>query len=364
MKRSTLFAVMGAAVLLIVTILAIMFLPKGGGDTKPGMNASENSPAEAKVRAELVDVQRQFQAAVRGRDEGAVVALMTSDFTQRFADGRVINRKQAEAEMKATWPSIVSIDEWELEIVDLKVNGDVAVGKVREKIVATLKDKQGERSPATIDSRSRNTWIRTASGWKYKRMEELPKEETLEGVEYVSSDQWQRETQARRSADRSQANRDKDRAAAVQGDAPISKAEARRMLDKVYAKFRADVRRKDAKAALSSLTDDYVVEYPTHNEARGAVERSMKGDLKATESIPEWNLTIRDITVDGNTITALLEDRKTAVYRGPDGSRFRGRVEATMKDTWVKTREGWKNRRTEMIRIRAYRDGKLVQQMG
>ncbi len=363
MKRSTLFAVMGAAVLIIVTVFAMIFLPRGEGDTKPGMNASE-SAADAKVRAELVGVQRQFQAAVRGRDEKAVVGLMTSDFTQRFEDGRVINRKQAEAEMKATWPSVVSIDEWDLEIVDLTVTGDVAVGEVSERIVATLKDKQGVRSPATIDSRSRNTWVRTASGWKYKRMEELGAEDALEDVEYVSTDQWQRNTQARRSADRSQANRNKDRAAAVQDDAPISKAEARKMLEKVYAKFRADVRRKDARAALSTLTDNYTVEYPTHNERRAAVERNLKNDLAATESIPEWNLTIRDITVDGNTVTATLDDRKITIYRDKQGKTYRGRVEVTMKDTWIKTSEGWKNRRTEMIRIRAYLDGTLKQKLG
>lgn len=386
MKRPALYAIIGVSALVFIGLVAALLAPQpdapgaakdAGGDglklTAETEKASASSRDDAAVRAELKHVQRRFQDAVRKRNMEAVLALMTPDFTMKPLNGAEINRQAAEAAMRQTWPDIVSISDWTLEIVDLKVEGNKATGTVRERLKAVLKDADGNRYEESRASRSHNVWVRTASGWKYRRMAELQDEsapgkvesaqdlnETFAGLEFTPASEWRQKTAANRAAARAASQQKQDRSQAAPVVKPVTEAEARTMLRDMYAAFRADVRRKDAKAALAKLTDNYTVEYPDHNEGRGAVERGMAGEFKATLEIPEWNQTVRAVTVDGNTVTAVVEDRKTSLFRDPNGQTRTSRVEATMRDTWIKTPKGWKNRRTEIQKLRAYLDGKLV----
>jgi hypothetical protein len=81
-------------------------------------------------------------------------------------------------------------------------------------------------------------------------------------------------------------------------------------------------------------------------------------ELKQTVSIPEWTLTIHEVRVSGDTINTVVDDKRTSIYKEPNGKRHRGRIEVRMRDVWVQTDAGWKNQSTELISSRISMDGK------
>lgn len=361
-NRSLVMALSAVLALVVVAFAALMILP-AKKPAPPNASAVEmtlsRSAEEKQAREEIRKVQAQFKESVRKKDLDGVLRLLTVDFIQQPLNGPALNRAQAEAAMKQSWPHVRSIEKWDLQLLDLKLEKDRAVGLVKESLVASLADADGGVHRQETNTQSRNTWVRTPSGWKYQRMVELvPGEGTLGETDYVSRDEWAKGFQKARQANRRESEALRDQAAAVKGEKPLSPAEARTMLEKTYSDFRASVRRKDVDAALSNLTDDYVVEFPTYNQPRLAMEAAVKKEFKNTVAIPAWTQSISNIQVDGNVVSAIINEQKTSVIKDAKGVERRATMNTRMRDTWVKTRGGWKNRRTEVLGVTITADGK------
>jgi ketosteroid isomerase-like protein len=125
--------------------------------------------------------------------------------------------------------------------------------------------------------------------------------------------------------------------------------QTRQMLTDLYARYREAVRRKDAKAALALLTDDYTVEAGQVALPRWEVEKSLRRDLDRTRSISKWTMTLQDIAMQGNALVVVLTEDRSAVVEDDKGRPRRVNAHDRMRDTWIKTSSGWKTRKTEIL---------------
>ena len=73
------------------------------GATVAGQSARASN---ASVLKDLDAVQSKLKRACRTHDVAALVSLMTPDFTQKTPTGQVINRDQAQRQIRAAWPAV------------------------------------------------------------------------------------------------------------------------------------------------------------------------------------------------------------------------------------------------------------------
>lgn len=317
---------------------------------------SRQKPASTEIskdQQEITALQARFRQAVRQKDLPGVLALMTPDFTQVHSDGSTLSRDQAAAEMRKSWPMIRSIGDWTMELKNLKVRGDTAEADVTERMQAVVETKPGDVATWDIADSSHSVWQRTADGWRYKRMTDTSPRKLARqpGMHFVSVDQWAENSRREREAmyreqRRSDAARAKPEQKAPKGMSP---GQARKMLTDLYAQYRQAVRRKDVKAALGILTDDYSVQAGNTAVPRWEVEKSLKQDFARTRSIDKWDMTIQDVAAHGNTLVVVLKESRSAMVDDANGRPRRVETEDRMRDTWVKTSAGWKNQKTEII---------------
>ena len=303
---------------------------------------------DAAVTAELGRLNAKLVDATRRKDIKGTMALMTPDFQMKKISGGWQNRAQTEAVLRRSWPTIAGIRSWRIGMRDLKVSGNSATALVEDEVIADVKDSKGLLHGVTMHTITREEWRRVNGAWRFRRMEDVKSQTTAGGPAYVP---WK------------QALRDSRTAAAAIGKAGpkpgIKVAAARRMLETAYAASRKAFRAKDVAGVMASATKDYTVEYPSHSSSRWQIERELRNDLKATKSVTSWTATIGAIKVTGDSFTADITERKNTVMLDSKGKPHTSDVMDTLRDVWVKTPLGWRNRRTMVLGATVKIDGQL-----
>jgi hypothetical protein len=135
----------------------------------------------------------------------------------------------------------------------------------------------------------------------------------------------------------------------------------RRELDAAYALLADANRRKDLDALLALRTRDFVAEIPgglrNDYDALANYSRAM---FQQVERIANLSNTILKLSLNGNEATATVFQQfsrtqmKAGQLRNVDTT-------AIQDETWIRTPEGWRNRRISNIHARKwYVDGKRV----
>lgn len=309
----------------------------------------------AQARREILALQDQYRHAVRSKDVNAAAALMTPDFTL-VKNGTAVPREKLLAQMRKTIDGLDSIEDWTMDLQDFEVEGNTAKGVVRDRMSAMINVPPRGVAPITVTSVSRTVWERTPSGWRYKRTTESSYAEksggeALGGLSYVSVKQWEENARKERQAWAAEQDRKTAKTVKATPKAPpgMTPQQARQLLTDLYARYRQAVRRKDAAAALALLTDDYTVTQNNTAIPRWEVEKGMRQDFARTRSIDRWDMAIQDVAAHGDTMVVVLKENRSAMVTGSDGRPRRVNTQDRMRDTWVKTNDGWKTQKTEVI---------------
>jgi ketosteroid isomerase-like protein len=338
----------------LLAVCIVTALSAGCSKQAPSPSAPAGSDVSA-VRKDISDLQEKFRDAVRAKDADAVLALMTPDFQQTKKSGETISRAEAAKEMRASWPTILSIGAWTMDTSDLTVSGDTAQALVRDHMVLQVPDARGLPRTLQMNDTSRTTWKRTPAGWRYYRMKDegasAKNYKDTSGLDFVPAAQWEREsTRERRGLAAAKRRHELATAKPVaRAAAGMTAAQTRQMLTDLYARYRSAVRRKDAGAALALLTEDYSVVANNTVIPRWQVEKDLRSDMARTQSIGEWTMTLQDIGVHDGAIVVVLKERRRATITGNGGRSQQVNVRDTMRDTWVKTPKGWQTQKTEMV---------------
>ncbi|HEY3412131.1 MAG TPA: nuclear transport factor 2 family protein [Armatimonadota bacterium] len=302
---------------------------------------------DAAVKAELDRLNDKLIDATRRKDTRALMALMTPDFQMKKTTGGWVNRARTEALLRKSWPAIAGFRSWRTDIRNLKTSGNTATAIVEDYVVADMKDSKGGIHVVTMQTIARQEWRRTDGAWRFRRMEDLKAKNTTAGPVYVPAKQALRVS--RKAVPRPKA-----------GPKPgISEANARLLLEKAYAASRKAFRAKDVAGVMATATKDYTVEYPARTSSRWQVERDLRKDLKSTKAIKSWTAKIGAITVAGDSFTANITESKTSIILDGNGKPHTSEVVDTLKDVWVKTPSGWRNRKTIVVAATVKLDGRL-----
>lgn len=144
--------------------------------------------------------------------------------------------------------------------------------------------------------------------------------------------------------------------AIVSVGARADNAAVKRELDKLNTTLiRATVRR-DSKAVMALMTPDFTLK-PVNGKVytKAQAETEMKRTWPSIKAFRFWNLTITDFKVNGDSAIGTVEERMTVDLKDKKGHVRPTTLLTVTKNTWRKTKSGWKFSRMEDIAARAVR---------
>jgi ketosteroid isomerase-like protein len=144
--------------------------------TTPAFSADKET-----VRRELQAIYERGDRAWREKDLRAIMAPVAADFTGKQLDGKTVDRAQSEATNKAILELVKSFRETSATVGEVVIRGDEAIITVNGKATGVLLDPQGKEKSFTQLGVWRDTWRKTAGGWKIRREEDVRIEQTIDG---------------------------------------------------------------------------------------------------------------------------------------------------------------------------------------
>lgn len=152
--------------LLLVTIAGLITLSSGV--------ATARAQDDAEVRRELEAQYRKLAEAHDRRDLKAIVALKTDDFHAIFPDGKVGDSKVMEQYSKQFLESNEPPYNIRVTIQKLTVSENklIAVADVLQELTR-YRDLAGKRRKVETSVLQRETWSKTAVGWKLKSVDDV-----------------------------------------------------------------------------------------------------------------------------------------------------------------------------------------------
>jgi hypothetical protein len=170
-------------------------LPLGLAATLLPLPVHADSPSAVDARAGR-EAKREIQAsydrlchAYMAKERRAVLRWMeretTPDYEEKtYSMGSMTRRQELEDIKKQPWdPSL----EMTIRIIELKLQGDEAtvlttnLDRERSRDARLTDDSTGRPHELTMQITARDTWLKTAAGWKMKRHETLTARRTVDG---------------------------------------------------------------------------------------------------------------------------------------------------------------------------------------
>lgn len=125
------------------------------------------------VRRELLAWYAQNIGALRAKDVDAFMALRTDDFHAVTPDGAVRDRAEMELATRGLFNGIERWIDLGFELDSLEVSGDLAHAIVRQHVVRMALRSDGRVHHVETWVTQRETWRRTAAGWRMYRVDGL-----------------------------------------------------------------------------------------------------------------------------------------------------------------------------------------------
>lgn len=123
------------------------------------------------------DIQARIDASIeadRRKDLAARMALYTDDATIELLSGQVLTRAQLEQGIAAFHKSTAAIGTRTRTTTEsIDVRGNTAILVTQQHLERTTFGGEGQPVERVSDIRHRETWVRTAEGWKIRHIEEL-----------------------------------------------------------------------------------------------------------------------------------------------------------------------------------------------
>jgi len=145
------------------------------------------APARAQerhaVRKDLEAKYAKLAEAYKKKDIKMFMEDKAPDFSAKSLDGKVMTREQVEAAVKQRMDRIKAVNELKVEVGDITVTGDTALVATTQHFSRVVTGPDGkDHAVVTSGTTHRETWVKTAAGWKIKQVEETKQgKETVDG---------------------------------------------------------------------------------------------------------------------------------------------------------------------------------------
>ncbi len=133
------------------------------------------------MRKELESRYAEFVQAYLRKDVQALPNYMTSDFQARQREGGTANRQETIATLQRAFGSVNQVRKSNVTVEKVSLRGNDATTTARVQFDGTITDRNGKGHALVADNQYRDTWTRTADGWKIRRSEPLRLRVTLDG---------------------------------------------------------------------------------------------------------------------------------------------------------------------------------------
>lgn len=141
---------------------------------------SDSSKVCISVLKELEAVFAERVKAVKNRDAEAQVAQVSPDYSATHPDGRTLNYEEIVAYIRQGPQQIISVLDYSMSIESLTIRGNEAIIDARQKNYSrTQRLRDGNVHNVVTGVLQREIWVRTAEGWKLKRVDNLRERQFL-----------------------------------------------------------------------------------------------------------------------------------------------------------------------------------------
>lgn len=125
------------------------------------------------IRKALEDWYARNMAAFKAKDVAAIMALRTDDFHTITPDGKVNSRADMELRTKGFLDRIDHFISQDNQIGTIEVEGDLASADINQKTVRMQRFPDGTLHKVEASVVQRETWKKTADGWKLYRVDNI-----------------------------------------------------------------------------------------------------------------------------------------------------------------------------------------------
>jgi len=125
------------------------------------------------VRKAIEDWYARNMEAFEAKDVAAIMALRTDDFHTITPDGKVNTRADMEVRTKGFLDRIDHFISQDNQIGTIEVEGDLASADVTQKTVRMQRFPDGTLHKVESGAVQRETWRKTAKGWKLYRVDKI-----------------------------------------------------------------------------------------------------------------------------------------------------------------------------------------------
>ncbi len=125
------------------------------------------------VRKAIEDWYARNIAAFDAKDVAAVMALRTDDYYTITPDGRTNTRADMEAYTQRLLMNIDHFISQDFQIGTIEVTGDLASAEVTQKTIRMQRLADGNLHKVEAGAVQRETWRKTADGWKMYKVEDV-----------------------------------------------------------------------------------------------------------------------------------------------------------------------------------------------
>jgi ketosteroid isomerase-like protein len=125
------------------------------------------------VRRALIDWYARNMAAFKAKDLAAVMALRADDFHTITPDGRTNTRAEMETRTRLFLDRIDHFISQDNQIGTIEVDGDLASADITQKTIRMQRFPDGTLHKVESAVVQRETWKKTAEGWKLYRVDNI-----------------------------------------------------------------------------------------------------------------------------------------------------------------------------------------------
>lgn len=142
--------------------------------------------ADAKTKASIEREYAKARAALMKRDVGGFMKITTPDVKYYVRTRQVLDRAALETQYRKNFSLYRSVDNLTYRVKSVALNGKAATVLTTSTLDVTLPGgtpKKPMKYRAVADTR--NTWVKTASGWRLQKIELLDDRITLDGQQMI-----------------------------------------------------------------------------------------------------------------------------------------------------------------------------------
>ncbi len=138
-------------------------------------------------------------------------------------------------------------------------------------------------------------------------------------------------------------------------------SDARKSINAIYQKQATALNHKDLDGAFNNMTPDYVSIDLKGHKSTAAVSRQAAAPILAAAKSVHASVTVTQFSLKNNLALVTVKETLTLSLTNPQTQKTVAIVDTSVsKDTWVKTKSGWLEKRSQSISDKATQDGMPV----